>query len=49
MNAQSARGVMELRELDLNLLLVFNQLLIDRRVSRAADNLELTHLRSATR
>ena len=33
---------MELRELDLNLLLVFNQLLIDRRVSTAADNLELT-------
>ena len=33
---------MELRELDLNLLLVFNQLLIDRRVSTAADNLDLT-------
>jgi len=40
--SQPARGVMELRELDLNLLLVFNQLLIDRRVSTAADNLELT-------
>ena len=40
--SQPARGVMELRELDLNLLLVFNQLLIDRRVSTAADNLEQT-------
>ena len=30
---------MELHELDLNLLVVFNQLLIDRRVSKAADSL----------
>jgi DNA-binding transcriptional LysR family regulator len=30
---------MELHEIDLNLLVVFNQLLIDRRVSKAADNL----------
>ena len=30
---------MELHELDLNLLVVFNQLLIDRRVSKAADTL----------
>jgi DNA-binding transcriptional LysR family regulator len=33
---------MELRDLDLNLLLVFNQLLIDRKVSTAAENLALT-------
>lgn len=33
---------MELRNLDLNLLLVFNQLLIDRRVSTAAESLGLT-------
>ncbi len=33
---------MQLRDLDLNLLLVFNQLLIDRRVSTTADNLGLT-------
>jgi DNA-binding transcriptional LysR family regulator len=33
---------MELRELDLNLLLVFNQLLLDRSVSKAADKLGLT-------
>lgn len=33
---------MELRDLDLNLLVVFNQLLRDRRVSTAADNLGLT-------
>ncbi|GLO16029.1 LysR family transcriptional regulator [Pseudomonas putida] len=33
---------MELRDLDLNLLLVFNQLLIDRKVSTAAENLGLT-------
>lgn len=33
---------MELRDLDLNLLLVFNQLLIDRKVSTAAENLDLT-------
>jgi DNA-binding transcriptional LysR family regulator len=30
---------MELHEIDLNLLVVFNQLLIDRRVSKVADNL----------
>lgn len=30
---------MELHELDLNLLVVFNQLLVDRRVSKAADSL----------
>ena len=30
---------MELHDLDLNLLVVFNQLLVDRRVSKAADNL----------
>lgn len=33
---------MELRDLDLNLLVVFNQLLLDRRVSTAANNLGLT-------
>mgnify|MGYP001071813546 CR=1 FL=1 len=33
---------MNLRELDLNLLVVFNQLLLDRSVSTAADNLGLT-------
>lgn len=33
---------MDLRDLDLNLLLIFNQLLIDRRVSIAADNLGMT-------
>lgn len=33
---------MELRELDLNLLLVFNQLLLDRSVSKAADKLGTT-------
>ena len=33
---------MELRELDLNLLLVFNQLLLDRSVSNAAQKLGLT-------
>lgn len=33
---------MELRDLDLNLLLVFHQLLVDRRVSTAAENLGLT-------
>lgn len=33
---------MDLRDLDLNLLVVFNQLLIDRRVSTAAENLGLT-------
>ncbi|MDH4478307.1 MAG: LysR family transcriptional regulator [Rhodoferax sp.] len=33
---------MELRELDLNLLVVFNQLLLDRSVSTAADKLGLT-------
>ncbi len=33
---------MELRDLDMNLLLVFNQLIIDRRVSTAADSLGLT-------
>jgi DNA-binding transcriptional LysR family regulator len=33
---------MELRELDLNLLLVFNQLLLDRSVSKAADKLGST-------
>ena len=33
---------MELRDLDLNLLVVFNQLLIDKRVSTAADTLGLT-------
>lgn len=33
---------MELRDLDLNLLLVFNQLLVDRRVSTAAESLGLT-------
>ncbi len=30
---------MELHEIDLNLLVVFNQLLIDRRVSKAAESL----------
>jgi len=30
---------MELHELDLNLLVVFNQLLVERRVSKVADNL----------
>ena len=33
---------MELRDLDLNLLVVFNQLLVDRRVSTAAESLGLT-------
>jgi DNA-binding transcriptional LysR family regulator len=33
---------MELHELDLNLLVVFNQLLVDRRVSKAAESLGLT-------
>lgn len=33
---------MDLRDLDLNLLVVFNQLLIDRRVSTAAESLGLT-------
>lgn len=33
---------MDLRDLDLNLLVIFNQLLLDRRVSIAADNLGLT-------
>ncbi len=33
---------MELRDLDLNLLVVFNQLLIERRVSRVAETLGLT-------
>lgn len=33
---------MELRDIDLNLLLVFNQLLIDRRVSAAAKNLGIS-------
>lgn len=33
---------MELHEIDLNLLVVFNQLLIDRRVSKAADSLGLS-------
>lgn len=33
---------MELRDLDLNLLVVFNQLLVDRRVSVTAENLGLT-------
>lgn len=33
---------MNLRDIDLNLLVVFHQLLIDRRVSTAADNLGLT-------
>ncbi|CAI8849092.1 HTH-type transcriptional activator NahR [Pseudomonas sp. IT-194MI4] len=33
---------MELHDLDLNLLVVFNQLLLDRRVSTAAENLGLT-------
>ena len=33
---------MELRDLDLNLLVIFNQLLLDGRVSTAADNLGLT-------
>ena len=33
---------MELKDIDLNLLIVFNQLLIDRRVSRVAESLGLT-------
>jgi len=33
---------MELQDLDLNLLVVFNQLLVERRVSKVADNLGLT-------
>ncbi|PRD19852.1 UNVERIFIED_CONTAM: nahR [Trichonephila clavipes] len=33
---------LNLQDLDLNLLIVFNQLLVDRRVSTAADNLGLT-------
>ena len=34
---------MELRDLDLNLLVVFNQLLRERKVSAAAESLGLTH------
>ena len=33
---------MELQDLDLNLLVVFNQLLVERRVSKVAENLGLT-------
>lgn len=33
---------MELHEIDLNLLVVFNQLLVERRVSKAADNLGIS-------
>ena len=33
---------MELQDIDLNLLVLFNQLLIERRVSKVADNLGLT-------
>ena len=33
---------MELHEIDLNLLVVFNQLLVERRVSKVADNLGLS-------
>jgi DNA-binding transcriptional LysR family regulator len=33
---------MELKDIDLNLLVVFNQLLVERRVSRVADNLGLS-------
>jgi DNA-binding transcriptional LysR family regulator len=33
---------MELQDIDLNLLVVFNQLLVERRVSKVADNLGLT-------
>src|SRR4051812_39309041 len=35
-------GAMELNEIDLNLLVVFQQLLIDRRVSKAATSLGLS-------
>ena len=35
-------SVMELNQIDLNLLVVFQQLMIERRVSRVADNLGLT-------
>ena len=33
---------MELHEIDMNLLVVFNQLLIERRVSKVADNLGIS-------
>ena len=33
---------MELKDIDLNLLVVFNQLLVERRVSKVAENLDLT-------
>ena len=33
---------MELEDIDLNLLVVFKQLLVERRVSKVADNLGLT-------
>ncbi len=33
---------MELRKIDLNLLVIFNQLLVERRVSTVADRLDLT-------
>ena len=33
---------MELQDIDLNLLVLFNQLLVERRVSKVADNLGLT-------
>ena len=32
---------MELKDIDLNLLVVFNQLLVERRVSKVAENLGL--------
>ncbi len=33
---------MEIKDVDLNLLAVFNQLLVERRVSKVAENLGLT-------
>src|SRR5438552_3158021 len=38
----NVRRAMELQDIDLNLLVLFNQLLVERRVSKVADNLGLT-------
>src|SRR5205809_4560759 len=36
------KGAMDLRDIDLNLLVMFDQLLVERRVSRVAENLGIT-------
>jgi DNA-binding transcriptional LysR family regulator len=33
---------MELHQIDLNLLVLFNQIMVERRVSKVAENLDLT-------